>query len=91
MNDKDTISYIFTIHLVDGDPLKFNLDARETELKLNAINDDLERALNRNAMAIESDHTLLIIPYSSIKYIECNPSPPDLPITILRGAKRLFD
>jgi len=84
-------SFVFTIHLVHGEPLKFSLGMIEAKTKLLGLNDDLERALTRNAMAVEIDNKLLIIPYTNIKQIECDPSPPELPFTIIRGATSLPD
>ena len=79
-------NYTITVHLVQGDPLIFVLDPDEIKTKLIGLSSDLEGSLNRNAMAIELDNRLLVVPYSNIKYLECDPSPPGLPLTIIRGA-----
>jgi len=76
-----------TVYLVHGEPLKFSM--KPTEAKMMGVSDDLERALQRNGIAVEIDNKLLIIPYSNIKYIEIDPSPPGLPFTIVRGSKQL--
>jgi len=48
--------------------------------------DDIEYMLNRHALAMEVDKKLLIIPYNNVKYIEASPSPPQLPLFIIKGA-----
>ena len=48
--------------------------------------DDIEYMLNRYALAMEVDKKLLIIPYNNVKYIEASPSPPQLPLFIIKGA-----
>ena len=78
---------VITIHLVHGEPLKFSLEP--TKAKKMGVSEDLERALQRVGMAIEIDHKLIIIPYSNIRYVEIDPAPSGLPITIIQGAKRL--
>ncbi len=79
---------IITIYLVHGEPLKFSLEP--TEAKKMGVSEDLERALQRTGMAIEIDGKLMIVPYSNIQYIEIDPAPSGLPITIIQGAKRLI-
>lgn len=77
-----------TVHLVHGEPVKF--EVRLTEAKEFGLGEDIERSLNRNAMAVELDKKLIIIPYSNIKYVECDPAPSVLPLNMIRGAKRLL-
>jgi len=91
MADIEGEMFVVTVHLINGEPLRVTLGMIETRSKLAGLNDDLERALMRNALAIEVDNRLMIIPYSNIKYIECEPAPPELPLTILRGTKSLTD
>ena len=91
MTNLEEESFVVSVHLINGDPIRLTLGKIETQSKLAGINDDLERALMRHALAIELDNKLMIIPYSNIKYIECDPAPPELPLTILRGAKTLSD
>ena len=85
----ETEQVIITIYLVHGEPIKFSLEP--TEAKKMGMNEDLERALERTGMAIEIDNKLRIIPYSNIKYVEIDPAPPGLPITIIQGAKEISD
>ena len=78
---------IITIYLVHGEPLKFSLEP--SEAKKMGVSEDLERALQRTGMAIEIDGKLMIVPYSNIQYVEIDPAPSGLPITIIQGAKHL--
>lgn len=80
---------IITINLVHGEPLKFSLEP--TEAKKMGVSDDLERALQRTGMAIEIDNKLMIVPYSNIQYVEIDPAPSGLPITIIQGAKKISE
>jgi hypothetical protein len=85
MNDNDLITV--SVHLIHGNPVKF--EVRLTEAKEFGLGDDIEKALTRTSMAVELDGKLIIIPYSNIQYVECDPAPSVLPLTIIRGAKRL--
>jgi hypothetical protein len=87
MNDKN--KPIITIHRIHGDPLKFEVEL--TAAKEMGLSGDIEQSLSREAMAIEANGTLYIIPYSNINYIEATPAPEILPIFIMRNAKLLSD
>ena len=78
---------IVTIHLIHGDPIKFEVSL--TEAKECSLSDDIERSLIRHALAVELGKKLVLIPYSNIKYVECEPAPNVLPQNIIRGAKLL--
>lgn len=85
----ETEQIIITIYLVHGKPLKFSVDP--SAAKLMGVSQDLEHALQRTGMAIEIDGKLMIIPYSNIQYVEFDPAPSGLPITIIQGAKKISD
>ena len=80
--------FTITVHLVHGDPIKFEVGL--TEAKELGLSEDIEQSLTRNSMAVELDNKLVIIPYSNIQFIECDPAPPVLPLKMIRGAKRLL-
>ena len=84
-NNKPTI----TIHRIHGEPLKFEVEL--TAAKEMGLSGDIEQSLSREAMAIEANGTLYIVPYSNIKHIECTPTPEVLPIFIMRNARLLSD
>ncbi len=87
MNDKNKPT--ITIHRIHGDPLKFEVEL--TAAKEMGLSGDIEQSLSREAMAIEAEGTLYIIPYSNINYIEATPTPEILPIFIMRNAKLISD
>ena len=72
------------VHLIHGEPIKFK--ASPTEAELFSKGEDIEVALTRISMGLEIDGKLLIIPYSNIKYIEADPSPPNLPLFVTQRA-----
>jgi hypothetical protein len=78
---------IITIHFIDGEILK--LSVTPTDAKMIGVSDDIERALQRNAMAVEIDNKLKIIPYDNVRYVDIDPAPDGLPLTVIQGAKQL--
>jgi hypothetical protein len=46
----------------------------------------LERLLEKDSLLIESDGALLLIPRSSIKYLQVSPAPNILPDYVIKGA-----
>lgn len=78
---------VVTIHLIEGENLTFSI--APSEAKQLGLSDDIENALQRNSIAIELDDKLMIIPYSNIKYIEVDPAPASLPLSIISGARKL--
>ena len=86
MADNDLLT--ITVHLVQGETIKF--EVRLSAAKEFSLGEDIERSLIRNAMAIELDKKLILIPYNNIKYVECEPAPSVLPTNMIRGAKRLL-
>ena len=86
MGDNDLLTV--TIHLVHGESIKFEVNL--SAAKEYSLGDDIEHALLRNAMAIELDNKLIMVPYNNIKYVECDPAPSVLPLNMIRGARRLL-
>jgi len=79
--------YKIIVHLIHGEPIKFKVSPTEAEMM--AKGEDIENALTRVSMGLEIDGKFLIIPYSNIKYIEADPSPPNLPIFITQRAQSI--
>ena len=77
-----------TIYLIHGDPLKFEIEL--SEAKEFGLGKDIEQALTRNALAIESEGKLFFIPYSNVQYIVCTPVQDVLPQNLIRNAKQLL-
>lgn len=77
--------YTMTIHMIDGESIQFSGEL--PEWRLIGLSSDIEKAQSRNVMGVELDGKLLMIPYTSIRYIEIDPVPPELPKHILRGSR----
>ena len=52
-----------------------------------AVMEGMKRALEADKLAIEADGRLLLIPWSSVKYVEVTPVPPALPFGAIRNAR----
>ena len=79
--------YKIIVHLIHGEPIKFKVSPTEAEMM--AKGEDIEIALTRVSMGLEIGGKFLIIPYSNIKYIEADPSPPNLPMFITQRAQSI--
>ena len=76
--------YKVTVYLIHGEPIKFKASLTKAE-KMDK-GKDIGEGLSRTSMGVEIEGKLLIIPYSNIKYIEIDPSPPKLPLFITQRA-----
>ena len=76
--------YKVTVYLIHGEPIRFKATLTAAEM-LNK-GEDIGDALDRTSMCLELDGKLVIIPYSNIKYVEVDPSPPNLPIYVTQRA-----
>jgi len=81
------IEFRVIVHLIHGEPIKFKVSPTEAEMMTKG--QDIGTALTRISMGLEIDGKLLIIPYSNIKYIEADPSPPNLPLFITQRAESI--
>jgi hypothetical protein len=78
-----------TVYRIHGEPLTFEIQL--TAAKEMGLSGDIEQGLSRSALAIESDGTLYVIPYSNIEHVEFTPAPEILPIFIMRNARLLSE
>ena len=76
--------YKVTVYLIHGEPIKFKASLTKAE-KMDK-GKDIGEGLSRTSMGVEIEGKLLIIPYSNIKYLEIDPSPPKLPLFITQRA-----
>ena len=76
------------IHLIHGETIKFQTNVSDAQLI--GVREDLEKALSRRSMAFEMEGKLILIPYTNIKYIEFDPAPPELPMGMIRNAKKIL-
>lgn len=52
-----------------------------------AVLEAMKKALESDKLVIEAEGKLVIIPWSSIKYIEVTPAPPAVPFGAIKGAR----
>ncbi len=76
------------IHLIHGETIKFETNVSDANII--GIAEDLEKALSRNSLAFEMEGKLVLVPYSNVKYIEFDPAPEDLPMGMIRNAKKIL-
>ena len=81
------VEFKVIVHLIHGESIKFKV--LPTEAEMISKGDDIEAALSRTSMGLEIDGKFMIIPYSNIRYIEADPSPPNLPIFVTQRAKSI--
>ncbi len=74
-----------TIHFIDGSNLALSFPPQPgNPLRLAKR---IEEAMESNYFATEIDDKLVIVPKTSIKYMEVAPLPDELPETVIRGAR----
>ncbi len=74
-----------TIHFRDGTKSSFTYP-KQVEVE-SAIATRMEKVLDKNSVTLEVDGSLLVIPISSIKYIQVYPAPAKLPDVVIKGAQ----
>jgi len=72
----------FTIFFNDGTKLSF-ASPRQTDS--HNITSKFDELLSGRHISIEADGTLLVIPLSSIKYVQADPAPDVLPGSVIQG------
>ncbi len=80
---EDNPSVTITIHLIHGEPIRVRVTTDEARRL--GVSDDLEKAVYRTAMTLVLDGKLLMIPFTSIKHVEIEPAPLNLPVWMLKG------
>lgn len=73
-----------TIFFTDGNQLTFKLPAQSTET--HSIAKRVDDFLNRGYLMIEAEESVMVFPFSSIKYFQFWPVPDNLPAGVVRGA-----
>ena len=71
------------IHFTDGSSKKLEFPAQSDDLN---ISDKIQKLVNNPSLSIEVEGSLMIIPMTSIKYIQSYPSPNILPDSVIKGA-----
>ena len=72
-----------TIHFNDGTSLSVAFPAQREP---GFVSRGIEELLELGNLAIEADGTLLVIPLSSVKYVQAVPAPAELPRNVIKGA-----
>lgn len=80
-----TIEYKVTIHLVQGDPVRFKADLGVDEIR--NLGGNIEKAMDARYLGIEQRGRLRIIPSHNIREIEIVPAPNVLIAHVIRGAE----
>ncbi len=73
-----------TIHFVDGSKVGFSFPKQITHDEL--VAGRLDKLLEKKALVLEVDGALMVIPFSSIKYMQLYAAPPKLPDYVIKGA-----
>ena len=76
---------LLTIHFIDGSDMALSFPPQPgNPLRLAKR---IEEAMESNYFATEVDGKLVIVPKTSIKFMEVEPLPDEIPETVIRGAK----
>jgi len=71
------------IHFVDGSKMKLEFPKQGEDSNIAA---KMQKLLDNPCLMIEADGSLLMIPMSSIKYIQSHPKPGVLPDFVIKDA-----
>ena len=78
-----------TIHLMQGDPVKFKVTRGINELR--NVGSNLENGLQAKYVGVELDGKLIIIPSHNIRSVEIDPAPGALIAHVIRDAQPVTD
>ena len=73
-----------TIFFVDGTKLKVAFPVQKPNAMAALLG--IEAILKERQIIVEAEGTLMIIPFTNIKYIQAYPAPEKLPATTIEGA-----
>ena len=71
------------IHFIDGSSKKIEFPAQSDDIN---VSDKIQKLINNPSLSIEVEGSLMIIPMTSIKYIQSYPGPNILPDSVIKGA-----
>ena len=73
-----------TVHFIDGSKMSFSFpkQVRADEFVAGRI----EKVLDKNTLLVEADGALIVIPFSSIKYMQMHTAPQRLPDYVIKEA-----
>lgn len=72
-----------TIHFNDGTSLSFDFPQQADR---HAVTAKAEKLLSAPNLTVEADGTVILIPLTSVKYVQVYPAPETLPGGVIKGA-----
>jgi len=85
--NEPTKQFTITIHLIQGDPIRFKL--RRTVAQMRNMGTNLERGLEARYLGVELNGKLVIVPFHNVRSIEIDPAPSGIIKYVLRDAEPL--
>jgi hypothetical protein len=82
MNDDKQL----TIHFNNGTTMEVSFPA-QIKNSTAAVLESMKKVLETDKLALEADGRLVVIPWSSVKFLEMTPVPAALPFGAIKGAK----
>ncbi len=83
--NEPTKEFTITIHLIQGDPIRFKL--RRTAAQLRNVATNLEGGLQARYVGVELNGKLVIVPFHNVRSIDIDPAPGGIVQHVLRDAK----
>ncbi len=87
--NEPTKDFTMTIHLIEGDPIRFKL--RRTAAQLRNVGTNLESGLQARYFGVELNGKLVIVPFHNVRSIEIDPAPEGIITHVLRDAMAVDD
>lgn len=74
-----------TIHFTDGSKLSFDFPAVQ-DIDRHSLSARIQELLKDQYLLLEVDGSLMMFPFTNIKYIQSYPAPDPVPASALKGA-----
>jgi len=74
-----------TIHFVDGTRLSLMFPQQTSDSS--SIASRIQDALKGQYLMVEVDGSLMLFPFTNIKYVQTHPAPSPVPANVIQGAK----
>lgn len=73
-----------TIHFMDGSKMSFTFPKQVTQDEFVSLR--MDKILGKSALMVQADGALVVIPFSSIKYMQMYAAPKKLPDYVIKEA-----
>jgi hypothetical protein len=73
-----------TVHFIDGSKMSFSFPKQIKHEEV--AGGRLERIMDKTALVVEADGALMVIPFTSIKYLQLDTAPQKLPDYVVKEA-----